>query len=85
MDIMIDLIIFLMFDLFSKVLFYVDVDINMGNLCVYINICFKGEDNKVDYFECLLCFLFVESKLNLDIMFVNLVVELVVEIWFYDG
>ena len=84
-DTMTDLTISPTFDLSSKVLLYVDVDINMGNPRAYINICLKGEDNKADYSECLLRSSLVESKLNSDIMLANSAVELVAEIWFYDG
>ncbi|MEN8634359.1 MULTISPECIES: hypothetical protein [Pseudoalteromonas] len=74
------------FDLSTKFDLDVDVNLGLGDVRAYLNICQKKTDSlRADYNNCLFRSPLSQSAINTALTMSRQDIELVAEIWFYDN
>lgn len=73
------------FNLSTKYSLDVDVDLGMGDVRAYLNVCQKKvESQRADYNNCIYRGPLSNTALDTQLVLSNQDIELIAEIWFYD-
>ena len=73
------------FNLSTKYSLDVDVDLGMGDVRAYLNVCQKKEGaQRADYNNCIYRGPLSNTALDTQLVLSNQDIELIAEIWFYD-